>query len=160
MTHDFRKKSGSGGHCGGICRDEEPSAHCLVELRRATNRLDREVFWSKQSWGIFAMGTVNQTSASEHGEWRYGWHVLLPFLTRTAEVDHVDHVRTSARRSHPGRTPELRWHIAQPVLSSRSSSICSGPSSWKGCVCHFSWHGPLRASYRAHGCPHLPRRQA
>ena len=33
-----------------LSRDEEPSEDCLVEFRRATNKLDKEGFWWRPSW--------------------------------------------------------------------------------------------------------------
>ena len=138
ITHDFRKKSGSGGHCGGICRGEESSEHCLFELRKATIRLDREVSGGDRVGRIFVM-LSSSVSASHCRK-----------LTMSALLLEA-HIRAE-RPTCVGPLPN-RSGVHDPAPSVQASC-------WKGCVCHFSWHGRRRASYRAHGFPHLPRCQA
>ena len=104
IAHDFRKKSNSGGHGGGISlsRDEEPSEDCLADFRRATNRLDRDGFWWRPSWANLRAGhRPPDIDQGEPGEWRHGWQ----YWSSSVSDSHHRKLtmllgRTAARRAH------------------------------------------------------------
>ena len=68
----------SGGHCGGISlsTDEEPREDFLVELRRATNRLDRDGFCGDRVGRFHDGHCPPDTDQGEPGEWRHSWQQL------------------------------------------------------------------------------------
>ena len=95
----------------------------LADLRMATNRLDREVFWRRPSWANLRAGhrppDIDQV---EPGEWRHGWQ----YWSSSASDSHHRKLTTLL-----GRTAARRAHIAGALREERRSCVDTLPNkSW------------------------------
>ena len=121
---------------------EEPVEECLGELRRATDRLDREGFWWRPSWSDLRAGSRPETHAEgEPGGWRHRWQywsssISDSYFRKGTMLSGRTAARRALLRSHSGRNAGAAWHIAPQVLSLLSRRTCSGHCFWSGCHCH------------------------
>ena len=145
---------------------EEPGEECLDELRRATDRLDREGFWWRPSWPDLRAGSRPETHAEgEPGEWRHGWQYWSSSISDSYfRKGTMLSGRTAARRahfhSHSGRnaraalaycptSPELTIppHLFRTLLLERMSPpLQMTEVRCEGCHAQFDACGHHRAS--------------
>ena len=127
-----------------LSRDEEPSEDCLADLRRATDRLDRDGFWWRPSWANFHAGHhPPDIDQREPGEWRHGWQywsssvsdshhrMLTMLLGRTA-------VRRAHIRSHSGRNAGVALAHCPTAPEFTIEPYLFRTLLLKGCACHGS----------------------